>query len=138
MAGVLEHPDINVMWNRTVVRFEGRAPTEEEEEEDAGLTGLLLRSTESEVEELLDADAAFVAIGHDPNTAIFRDGPLAMDDLKDGYISVKGYSTVTNVPGQHHLEARDTRIEFDSSIRCRCDTIKIYPIEQFCPFITLP
>ena len=107
MAGVLEHPDINVMWNRTVVRFEGRAPTEEEEE-DAGLTGLLLRSTESDVEELLKADAAFVAIGHDPNTAIFRDGPLAMDESKDGYISVKGYSTVTNVPGQAYLEAGDT------------------------------
>jgi thioredoxin reductase (NADPH) len=105
MTGVLEHPDINVMWNRTVVRFEGRAPTDEEEEEDAGLTGLLLRSTESDVEELLKADAAFVAIGHDPNTAIFRDSPLAMED---GYISVKGYSTVTNVPGQQYLVARDT------------------------------
>ena len=133
MAGVLEHPDITVMWNRTVVRFEGRAPTEEEEEEDAGLTGLMLRSTESDVEELLDADAAFVAIGHDPNTAIFRDGPLAMDDSKDGYISVKGYSTVTNVPGQHHLEARDIWIEFDSSNCCRCVTTKIYLTEQICP-----
>lgn len=108
MTGVLEHPDINVMWNRTVVRFEGRAPTEDEEEEDAGLTGLILRSTTpsdggADDEELLKADAAFVAIGHDPNTAIFRDGPLAMDDSKEGYISVKGYSTVTNVPGLCHL-----------------------------------
>lgn len=93
------------MWNRTVVRFEGRAPTDDEDEEDAGLTGLLLRATHSTdgsspVEELLSAEAAFVAIGHDPNTAIFRDGPLAMDPLKEGYISVKGYSTVTNIPGQ--------------------------------------
>ena len=103
------------MWNRTVVRFEGRAPTEDEDEEDAGLTGLLLRSTHSSdggsaaEEELLSADAAFVAIGHDPNTAIFRDGPLAMDASKDGYIAVEGYSTVTNIPGQCTTSKRAKR-----------------------------
>ena len=99
------------MWNRTVVRFEGRPPTEDEDEEDAGLTGLLLRSTHSSdgdsavEEELLSADAAFVAIGHDPNTAIFRDGPLAMD----AYIAVEGYSTVTNIPGQCTTSKRAKR-----------------------------
>ncbi|MBD0318467.1 MAG: thioredoxin-disulfide reductase [Thermoleophilia bacterium] len=42
------------------------------------------------------ADGLFVAIGHDPTTALFR-GQLAMDDA--GYLLTEGRSTVTNVPG---------------------------------------
>ena len=38
----------------------------------------------------------FIAIGHSPNTGIFR-GQLEMD--KDGYLITKGKSTKTNLPG---------------------------------------
>jgi len=42
------------------------------------------------------ADGLFVAIGHDPNTALFRD-QLALDD--EGYIAVAEPRTATSVPG---------------------------------------
>jgi thioredoxin reductase (NADPH) len=44
----------------------------------------------------IPADGFFVAIGHDPNTALFR-GQLEMDD--GGYIETKGKTTETNVVG---------------------------------------
>ena len=76
---VLEHPDITVLWNKTVVRFGGRAPADGEEEEDAGLTAVGLRDTDGPEETTLQLQAAFVAIGHDPNTKIFR-GRVGMDE----------------------------------------------------------
>jgi thioredoxin reductase (NADPH) len=44
----------------------------------------------------IPADGFFVAIGHDPNTALFR-GQLDMDEA--GYIETKGKTTETNVAG---------------------------------------
>jgi thioredoxin reductase (NADPH) len=38
----------------------------------------------------------FVAIGHKPNTGLFK-GQLDMDDV--GYLKTSGHSTATNVPG---------------------------------------
>ena len=44
----------------------------------------------------LDVTGVFVAIGHKPNTDIFK-GILDMDDV--GYLITKGKSTKTNLPG---------------------------------------
>jgi thioredoxin reductase (NADPH) len=41
-------------------------------------------------------DGVFMAIGHQPNTAIFR-GQLEMDEL--GYLKVRAGSTYTNIEG---------------------------------------
>jgi thioredoxin reductase (NADPH) len=64
--------------------------------ENGSVTGVLVRNVKTGEESELKADGLFVAIGHDPNTALFR-GQLDMDDA--GYIITKGKSTETNIPG---------------------------------------
>lgn len=66
---------------------------------DAGVTGVEVRDHARGVTELVVAQGCFIAIGHQPNTALF-DGQLAM---ADGYIQTQsglaGYATATSVPG---------------------------------------
>ena len=64
--------------------------------ENGSVTGVLVRNIKTGEESELKADGLFVAIGHDPNTALFR-GQLDMDEA--GYILTKGKSTETNIPG---------------------------------------
>jgi thioredoxin reductase (NADPH) len=45
----------------------------------------------------IPAEGLFVAIGHDPNTELFK-GQLDMDP-ESGYLITKGKTTETNVPG---------------------------------------
>ncbi len=60
------------------------------------LTHLRVRDTVSGAVQDIEADGAFVAIGHQPNTYLFT-GLLDMDDV--GYITTIGKSSVTNIPG---------------------------------------
>jgi thioredoxin reductase (NADPH) len=60
------------------------------------VTGVVVRNLKTNERTELPADGFFVAIGHDPNTALFR-GQLDMDDA--GYIETKGKTTETNVEG---------------------------------------
>jgi thioredoxin reductase (NADPH) len=64
--------------------------------EEGKLTGVRVRDVENGQTTDIPADGLFVAIGHDPTTALFR-GQLDMDEA--GYIVTKGKSTETNVPG---------------------------------------
>ena len=63
---------------------------------DETVTGVVVRNLETNERTELPADGFFVAIGHDPNTALFR-GQLDMDEA--GYIETKGKTTETNVEG---------------------------------------
>jgi thioredoxin reductase (NADPH) len=63
---------------------------------DERVTGVAIRNLRSGEPIELPADALFVAIGHDPNTALFR-GQLDMDEA--GYLLTDGKTTRTNVPG---------------------------------------
>ncbi|HTW85197.1 MAG TPA: thioredoxin-disulfide reductase [Candidatus Sulfotelmatobacter sp.] len=81
----LAHPKIDVIWNSAVVEVVGEDAT----------TALKVKNVVSGEESVLPADALFIAIGHDPNTAIFRD-QLELDEA--GYISsVDG--VLTNIEG---------------------------------------
>ncbi|MBL0089600.1 MAG: thioredoxin-disulfide reductase [Ideonella sp.] len=65
----------------------------------SGVTGVRLKATESDATETLTLKGCFIAIGHQPNTDIFK-GQLQM---KDGYIVTRtgldGFATMTSVPG---------------------------------------
>ncbi|AMF94707.1 thioredoxin-disulfide reductase [Vibrio fluvialis] len=67
--------------------------------DDMGVTGVRLKDTQSGDTEEFDVMGVFIAIGHQPNTAIFE-GQL---DMKDGYIIVKsgleGNATQTSIEG---------------------------------------
>ena len=96
---VLNHPKIEVKWNTVVERFSGDAEgrvtkahlvtTAPGGAGGAGGAGGVTTDTQ------LDIGAAFVAIGHDPNTAMFK-GKL---DMSGGYLAVQGRSTRTSVEG---------------------------------------
>jgi thioredoxin reductase (NADPH) len=60
------------------------------------ISGLRLRNAETGETEEVEAGALFVAIGHDPNTALFVD---QLDHDENGYLVTKPGSTETNIPG---------------------------------------
>jgi thioredoxin reductase (NADPH) len=60
------------------------------------VTGVIVRNVKTDETTEIPAEGLFVAIGHDPNTALFR-GQIDMDDA--GYVVTKGKTTETNVPG---------------------------------------
>ena len=60
------------------------------------ISGLRLRNTETDEVEEVEAGALFVAIGHDPNTALFVD---QLDHDENGYLVTRPGTTETNVPG---------------------------------------
>jgi len=81
----LAHPKIAFIWNSTVEEVKG----------EYGVKSLVLKNLRSGESSELPADAMFVAIGHDPNTEIFRDY-LELD--AQGYIlSTDGVHT--SIPG---------------------------------------
>jgi thioredoxin reductase (NADPH) len=65
----------------------------------SGVTGVRLASTQGDAVSELPVKGCFIAIGHQPNTDIFK-GQL---DMKDGYIVTRtgldGFATATSVPG---------------------------------------
>jgi thioredoxin reductase (NADPH) len=82
----LANPKIRVVWNTVVDEILG---------EDA-VTGVGLRNVGTGETTTMATDGVFMAIGHDPNTALFR-GQLDLDD--DGYLRVGEPRTTTSVPG---------------------------------------
>ena len=84
----LNNPKIKVHWNSVIEEFLGTNET--------GLTGVILKDTNTGKTREDSCDGAFIAIGHQPNTAIFE-GILELDAQK--YISTNAGSTETNIPG---------------------------------------
>ena len=61
-----------------------------------GVTGVRLRNLETGGRRVFPCSGVFVAIGHKPNTDLFK-GQIEMDAI--GYIRTSGHSTATNIPG---------------------------------------
>ena len=60
------------------------------------VTGIRLRNTQTNQSEEIPLSGVFIAIGHTPNTSLFK-GQLDMDE--QGYIRTQPFRTITNVPG---------------------------------------
>lgn len=86
---LLRNERISIVWNHVLDDITG-------DEDPPGVTGIRLRNVESGEIHTVPVDGVFIAIGHTPNTEIFR-GQLAMDE--DGYIVTRSDSTATNVAG---------------------------------------
>jgi thioredoxin reductase (NADPH) len=91
MAKTGDGGNIDILWNHTLDEVLG---------DNSGVTGMRVRSTKDKnATQDIDVDGVFIAIGHDPNTGIFK-GQLEMDN---GYLIVNsgiaGNATATSVPG---------------------------------------
>ena len=82
---VHENPKIDVIWDSTVEEIHG----------DTAVTGATLRNVKTGETTEHPTDGVFMAIGHTPNTSLFK-GQL---ELANGYIVVEEPTTKTSVPG---------------------------------------
>ena len=85
----LNNPKIDVIWNSTIESMVG-------DPQNGGLTGVVLKDTLSGETSELECDGVFIAIGHTPNSDLFR-GKLDLDDK--GYILTGADNTHTSVDG---------------------------------------
>ena len=83
------HPNVNVIWDSEVVEFVGGGEPE-------ALVGLDIRNKRTGEISRVECQGAFVAIGHQPATELFK-GQLKLDE--DGYILVEPGTTRTSAEG---------------------------------------
>ncbi len=83
----LNNPKVEVVWNTNCVEVVG---------DEKEVTGVKVRNAKTGEEGLIECGAYFSAIGHKPNTDLFK-GVLDMDEV--GYLQVKHPSTATNIEG---------------------------------------
>ncbi|ASC06574.1 thioredoxin reductase [Acetobacter pasteurianus] len=83
------NPKVSVIWNSVVedILADGTPET---------VCGVQLKNTQDGSKQTIPTDGVFIAIGHAPNTAIFRD-QLTLD--AEGYIETTPGTTRTSVPG---------------------------------------
>ena len=85
---VLNNEKIDIMWNSAVEDIHGS--------KDTGVTGVKIKDTISGDLRDVSCDGIFMAIGHVPNTNIFK-GQIDLDEK--GYITTQPDTTNTNVSG---------------------------------------
>jgi thioredoxin reductase (NADPH) len=83
-----QNPKIDFLWNTEVLEILGAPET--------GVTGIRIKNNVTGEERIFPCEGVFVAIGHKPNTELFK-GQLEMDEL--GYLKTNGKSMATNIPG---------------------------------------
>lgn len=89
-ARLFDRDNINLLWDHVLDEVLG---------DDAGVTGIRVKHVETGVNRELDVMGVFIAIGHTPNTDMFKD----QLDMANGYIRIstglEGNVTATSVPG---------------------------------------
>lgn len=88
-ARLFANPKIEVIWNTVIEDVLG-------DDSPPGVTGIALRDIKTGAARNLDIDGLFIAVGHDPATALFK-GQIDTDS--EGYIITRPDSTATNIPG---------------------------------------
>lgn len=83
---VLNTPNLTVHWHSDTKSINGKDFVE----------SITIVNNQTQAEQTIPVSAFFVAIGHKPNTDIFK-GQLAMDG--NGYLLTDGKSTRTQIPG---------------------------------------
>ncbi|RQM72755.1 thioredoxin-disulfide reductase [Coxiella burnetii] len=87
----VEEGKVAIVWSHVIEEVLG---------DDQGVTGVHLKHVKEKKTQDLTIDGLFIAIGHDPNTKIFKE-QLEMDEA--GYLRAKsglqGNATATNIPG---------------------------------------
>ena len=86
---MFSNPKIDILWNHIPVEFIGA-------ENAPGLVGVRVRNAIDGKESIVKVQGAFLAIGHSPNTELFKDY-LKLDST--GYIVTKPDSSKTDIPG---------------------------------------
>jgi thioredoxin reductase (NADPH) len=84
----LANEKIKVLWNTEIREIEG---TKEE-----GVTGIKIYNNQSKEESVFPTQGVFIAIGHKPNTELFKDW---LDLNEVGYIQTEGRTMKTNIEG---------------------------------------
>lgn len=85
---VLAHEKIEVLWNTELKEIHGS--------KEKGVESVTLFNNETNETSNFPTEGVFIAIGHEPNTKLFK-GVLDMDDV--GYLITEGRSMKTNIPG---------------------------------------
>lgn len=88
---VKSNPKIEILWNHNTKEIVGV-----KEGFNKTVNGAILLNNKTNEETRIDIEGFFVAIGHHPNSDIFK-GQIDTD--AEGYINTKAGSTQTNVPG---------------------------------------
>ncbi|MDM8546599.1 thioredoxin-disulfide reductase [Candidatus Venteria ishoeyi] len=85
-----ESGNINIEWNHTLDEVLG---------DQSGVTGMRIKNTQDGSSKDIDLMGVFIAIGHHPNTEIFKD----QLEMENGYLKIhggtNGNTTVTSIPG---------------------------------------
>ena len=84
-----ENPKISFLWNNILDEILG-------DSDPTGVNGIRIKNIKTGEISELKLDGVFIAIGHDPNTELFK-GQIKMDN--ENYILTEPGSTQTNVPG---------------------------------------